>query len=207
MFSNLENGQVTAEAQAFFDAAVQELQNNPDAEVNWEELYIETPTSDDGFDFNGFKEKIPNQLLLDNGDTVNVTFGVTKSDKQNADQEVATLLIDGIKFALNQANNNLQDSEKITDIYVMATTNGKHGTDSNHYKGTAVDISRINGQKMIVSGLTQQIIELQEAMDDFQNVRENFGPHFKHKFFIGSNTWDLSYNVGGHQDHIHFSVR
>ncbi len=40
MFNNLENGQVTAEAQAFFDAAVQELQNNPDAEVDWEFQYI-----------------------------------------------------------------------------------------------------------------------------------------------------------------------
>ena len=112
MLSNLENAQVTTEAQAIFDTAIEELQNNPEAEVDWEELYIETPTPDDGFDFNGFKEKIPNELVLDNGDSVNVTFGVTNSDNQSADQEVATLLIDGIKFALNQANNNLQDSEK-----------------------------------------------------------------------------------------------
>ncbi len=36
--SNTENGQVTAEAQAFFDAAVQVLQNNPDADFN--ELFL-----------------------------------------------------------------------------------------------------------------------------------------------------------------------
>ncbi|RRO12426.1 hypothetical protein [Flavobacteriaceae bacterium 14752] len=41
MLSNLENGQVTAEAQAFFDAAFQELQNNPDAEVVWEDRIFE----------------------------------------------------------------------------------------------------------------------------------------------------------------------
>lgn len=44
-------------------------------------------------------------------------------------------------------------------------------------------------------------------MDNFPNVRENFGPHFKHKYYIGSDTWDMSYDVGGHQDHIHFFVR
>lgn len=60
---------------------------------------------------------------------------------------------------------------------------------------------------MIVSGLTQQITELQETMDDFPNVRENFGPHFKHKYSIENDTWNFNYNVGGHQDHIHFSVR
>jgi len=95
----------------------------------------------------------------------------------------------------------------ITDIYIMATTNGEHGPDSNHYRGTAVDISRINGQKMILMGLNNQIEKLQEVMDDFPNVRENFGPHFKHKYSVESGTWNYSHPVGGHQDHIHFSVR
>ena len=38
--ANIENAQVTTEAQAFFDAAVEELQNNPDAEVDWEDRII-----------------------------------------------------------------------------------------------------------------------------------------------------------------------
>jgi hypothetical protein len=41
---------------------------------------------------------------------------------------------------------------------------------SNHTRGTAVDISRINGQKMFLIGPNDQIKKLQEAMDDFPNV-------------------------------------
>lgn len=38
-------------------------------------------------------------------------------------------------------------------------------------------------------------------------IRENFGPHFKHKYDINSNTWNYNHPIGGHQDHIHISVR
>ena len=176
------------------------------SKVNFEELYIEELTPDDNYIYDGPKELIPNPLILDNGDIVNITFGVTK-DGLNANQEVATLLIEGLKFELNSANNNLPTEEKITSIHIFATTNGGHGPRSNHFNGTALDISRINGNKMILSGVTQQIIKLQEAMDSFPNVRENFGPHFKHKYSVESNSWNFSHPIDGHQDHIHFSVR
>jgi hypothetical protein len=77
---------------------------------------------------------------------------------------------------------------------------------SNHTRGTAVDISRINGQKMFLIGPNDQIKKLQEAMDDFPNVRENFGPHFKHKYSAETDSWNYNYPIGGHKDHIHFSV-
>jgi len=193
-------------AKGFALLAIEALKRG--SQVNFEELYIEELTPDDNYIYDGPKELIPNPLVLDNGDLINITFGVTNSDNQSADQEVATLLIEGLKFALNSANNNLPTEEKITTIHIFATTNGEHGSpNSNHYKGTAVDISRINGVKMAVSGLTQQIIELQEAMDNFPNIRENFGPHFKHKYSVETGTWNFNHNVGGHQDHIHFSVR
>lgn len=89
----------------------------------------------------------------------------------------------------------------------MATTNGGHGDYSNHYTGKAMDISRINGAKMALSGVNNQIIELQKAFDNYQFIRENFGPYFKHKYFIGSDTWDYSFPVGGHQSHIYVSTR
>ncbi|NCO64336.1 MAG: hypothetical protein GW839_09705 [Flavobacteriales bacterium] len=89
----------------------------------------------------------------------------------------------------------------------MATTNGKHSSTSNHSNGTALDISRINGDKMALSGITNQIKELQKAFDAFIFIRENFGPYFKHKFNNANNTWNYSYPVGGHKDHIHVSVR
>ena len=109
---------------------------------------------------------------------------------------------------LNEANNNL--SSKITSIYISATTNGKHSSTSNHSHGFALDISRINGKKMIVTGVTNQIEELQKAFDLFSKIRENFGPFFKHKFSkekpVGSQ-WNYSHPVKNHADHIHVSFR
>lgn len=196
------------EGKDFSVEVVKVLIENPEAEVVFEELYIETPTPDDvNNNFQGPVDRIPEVLTLDNGDEINITFGVTNSDETSADQEVAELLIDGIKFALQKANENLPVSHKITDIYIMATTNGRHSSTSNHARGTAIDISRINGQKMILVGSNNQIEELQIAMDAFPNVRENFGPYFKHKYSVESDTWNYSHPVGGHQDHIHFSVR
>ncbi|MFC3416081.1 hypothetical protein [Algoriphagus hitonicola] len=173
-----------------------------------EDRYFETTnTPDDGFNFQGEKVKIPTTLILQNGDQIKIEFGITQSDRKSANQEVAKLLLEGIKHAIEKANLKLSGNEKITSIYIAATTNGTHGPGSNHYNGTAIDISRINGVKMSVSGITNQIIQLQIAMDNFPNVRENFGPHFKHKFSIETGKWNYSHPVGGHSDHIHFSVR
>ena len=47
----------------------------------------------------------------------------------------------------------------------------------------------------------------QNAMDNFQYIRENFGPHFKHKYSIETNTWNYNHPVSGHKDHIHIAVR
>jgi len=172
-----------------------------------DDLYIETPTPDDNYNYLGAKNYIPNPILLSNGDMVSVTFGTTNSDNQNANQLVAVELINALKYALNKANNELSSSEKITSIHIMATSNGAHSPTSNHANGTAVDISRINGVKMVTSGVTNQIEKLQEAFDQFQYIRENFGPSFKHKYFIESNSWNYNFNVGGHKDHIHISIR
>ncbi len=92
MFSNTENGQVTAEAQAFFDAAVQELQNNPDAEVDWEDRIFE---NFDGTKTDCIHEKLKNnnspnlyQNLLnhfadDTGNWLFMDVGATGTDWGN----------------------------------------------------------------------------------------------------------------------------
>jgi hypothetical protein len=198
-----DDGPVIAdEATAFATAAIEAVCDG--GEVDWEELYINIEVLDDEYEETGQTSIIPNPLNLDNGDSVNLSFGTTK-DAVNANQEVEQHLIDGLKFALNQANNNL--TNKITDIYIMATTNGGHSSTSNHSRGSAIDISRINGQKMLVSGTTEQIVQLQIAFDNYQYIRENFGPHFKHKYSVETNMWDYNYPVGGHKDHIHISTR
>ncbi|MDI9257110.1 hypothetical protein [Flavobacterium sedimenticola] len=157
-------------------------------------------------DYNGPKEHIPHQIVLNDGSTVQVIFGTTSTDNESADQEVATRLVDAIVFALNEANTNLPASEKITSIYVKATTNGIHSEYSNHGKGTAVDISRINGNKIINLGNNSQVAALQNAFDAFEGIRENFGPHFRHKTFPNGSV-NLNWPVGGHRDHIHVSVQ
>lgn len=175
--------------------------------VEFDELYISVNVPDDDYVYLGSKELIPNPLVLSNGDEITVTFGTTK-DLINANQPVSIDLIDGIKFAIEEANSNLSSTDQITSIHIMATTNGHGSTgSSNHLKATAVDISRINDQKMIITGVNDQIIQLQTSMDNFSYVRENFGPYFKHKYSIETNTWNYNYNVSGHNDHIHFSVR
>jgi hypothetical protein len=169
--------------------------------------FIETLTPDDNYDYQGPTMLIPNPLVLNNGNSVPITFGTTDSDGINANQQVSPDLVDAIKYAIENANNNLSGGDKISSIHISASTNGEHSSTSNHTKNTAVDISRINGNKMMVTGITNQIIELQKAFDNFLYIRENFGPHFKHKYYINSNTWNYNHPIGGHQDHIHIAVR
>jgi hypothetical protein len=157
-------------------------------------------------DYNGPEMLIPNTITLNNGDIVSITFGTTSSDSQNSNQLVAVSLVNSIKFALNNANSNLNYIDKITSIYISATTNGEHGPNSNHYKGTAIDISRINGVKIINLGANFQVQSLQNAFDNYQSIRENFGPYFKHKTFLNG-TLNTNWPIGGHQDHIHVSVQ
>jgi hypothetical protein len=203
--ANTVNDVLDTEAKAFGLAALSAWMN--DGSVDLEEMFIETSTPDDNYVYQGSKTLISNPLVLSNGDKVQVTFDITKSDNKSSNQQVATILIDGIKFALEEANGKLGANNKITSIHVFCTTNGKHSPTSNHSKGTAVDISRINNKKMAISGTTGQIEELQKAMNKFKFVRENFGPYFKHKYSKENNNWNYNYPVGGHTDLIHFSVR
>ncbi|RRO12430.1 hypothetical protein [Flavobacteriaceae bacterium 14752] len=61
-FFNSVDAENTAEAQAFFDVAVQELQNNPDAEVDWEEIIINTLT--------GKADCVLNKIQNSSGNTI-----------------------------------------------------------------------------------------------------------------------------------------
>ncbi len=171
-----------------------------------EDFLTENDDDYENIDYTGPKQLIPQQIVLSNGSIVNVTFGTTESDNQNANNEVAVDLVNSIIFALEQANSNLSNSEKINSIYIKATTNGNHSSNSNHSKGTAVDISRINGIMILNLATNSQVVALQNAFDEYQNIRENFGPYFKHKTFLNGSV-NLNYPVIGHNDHIHISVQ
>jgi hypothetical protein len=102
------------------------------------------------------------------------------------------LLVQGLNIAS-------QHNVTITSIYIKASTNGHHSATSNHYKGLAFDISRVNGIPAVVSGASDEITQLQLAFDQCANIRENFGPYFLHKF-------GQAYSAPAHEDHIHISV-
>lgn len=148
-------------------------------------------------DYTGEKDKIPSCIELSDGTEIDVTFGVTTSDGVSADQEVAICLIDALIDALECASG----SYTINKIYISATTNGEHSTESNHYKSLAIDLSRINGTKMALMNATEleTVEKLQDCLENYSGIRENFGPFLEKK----SNT---DYDVTDHNSHIHFSI-
>ncbi len=75
---------------------------------------------------------------------------------------------------------------------------------SRHAQQKAVDISRINGTKIIIGyaegGAVPVIVDaIQNGFETFGQRRENFGPSLKKKH-------GNEYTVSGHADHIHLSV-
>ena len=142
---------------------------------------------------------IPKEITLSKGKKVKVVFGIT-SDLKSADQKVDELLLNAIVFALEKANKKVD----IHEIFIMCTTNGKHirtkYVESRHYKYLAIDISRINGKKLVLQAKDwAPVKELQEAFDEAPHRAENFGPYLKHKH-------GKVYRVSGHKNHIHFSI-
>lgn len=162
-------------------------------------------SDEDNDAYEGPMRRIPSTIILEDGSEVSVTFGNTK-DGVNSDREVADDVVNAIIHALNEANEDLPASEKITSIHIAATTNGEHAAESNHKKGTAVDISKINGTRLIHLGPNSQVTALQNGFQSFHNIRENFGPVFKFKTFSNGNVHS-NWPVGGHKDHIHISVQ
>jgi hypothetical protein len=127
--------------------------------------------------------------------TVNVEY------ESGADNDVEQSLINLLKACVKS---DVATDKTLNKIYVKATTNGTHATGSRHYSGKAVDISRINGKKMSVHYPSDDDVKaivdaIQVAADAATGIRENFGPHFKHKN-------GADWTVSGHADHIHLSV-
>ena len=124
-------------------------------------------SSIDALEEKGSMRFISLPIVLSTLDTVEIKFGTTTSVQKYAIQNVCLILVEGIKEAIEKANNHLLDTDKIKSMYIRATTNGKHASDSNHYHGAAAGISRINDEKMALSGVIYQIIQLQNAFDEY----------------------------------------
>lgn len=133
------------------------------------------------------------------GTTVN---GVTIEYATGADNGVKASLVTLLKAVVKKDVANGHTLEK---IHVSATTNGVHGTNSRHYSGQAIDISKVNGKYMSVSYPSDLAVKaivdaLQDEAEKQVGIRENFGPKFIHKHKA------LKTGIDPHDDHIHFSV-
>ncbi len=156
----------------------------------------------------GPRERIPSSFQTSDGTNVTVTFGTT-SDGINADQEVADILVEALLDAIDEANQNLTTNEKITEIYISSTTNGLgHGSLSNHYGGTAFDLSRINGTHINALRANNQVTEVSESLANHQYMREIFSPshHLRRLSYDPPQVGEAT-NVEEHNTHIHFAAR
>lgn len=108
-------------------------------------------------------------------------------------------------FLMQTVRPNIVDGPTLTSVYISSLKD-QHNLPSRHMQGLgkAVDISRINGMRMLTHYPGDPAVKLitdalQLAFEQWQGRRENFGPLFKRKH--GNN-----YPVAGHADHIHLSV-
>lgn len=112
----------------------------------------------------------------------------------------------GVIDALNkEVKLGIATGHLLNKIYI-SSANDQHQSPSRHVQGDgkAVDISRINGDKMSIfypgNAAVKAIVDaMQTEFENYTHRRENFGPFMKKK--LGNN-----HQVSGHSDHIHLSV-
>ena len=114
--------------------------------------------------------------------------------------DVDQSVIDGLTHCVQS---NLVPGRMLTRIFISSASD-QHVMPSRHAQKKAVDISRINGLKIVLgypgdAALKAIVDAIQVKFETFSGKRENFGPHLKRK--LGS-----PFSVGGHDDHIHLSV-
>jgi hypothetical protein len=114
--------------------------------------------------------------------------------------DVDQAVVDAMMYCIKP---NVANGHTLSKIFVSSASDS-HVFPSRHAQKKAVDISRINGTKIVIgypSNVTLKAIvdALQDAFETFSHRRENYGPHLKLKLA-------LPHPVNGHADHIHFSV-
>ena len=111
-----------------------------------------------------------------------------------------------MKDGLITANAGLPLGQRINAIGIAATTNGSHIAASNHSKKLALDIVSLNGESIVSDPWDIKVAALQNAFDAQPEIRENFGPAFKHKTMRTG--YRITYfKIPGHFDHLHISVQ
>lgn len=126
--------------------------------------------------------------------------GVTVEFAGTVTNDVAQSLIDGLKHCIRPE---IAFGHTLQKLYVSSAYDS-HVMPSRHMQHKAVDISRINGTKIVLGypgvAETKAIVEaIQDEFESYSTRRENFGPYLKRKH-------GQDWTVSGHDDHIHLSV-
>jgi hypothetical protein len=94
----------------------------------------------------------------------------------------------------------------VQSVNINSTTGGKHAPTSNHPRGRAVDINRVNGQRVDNPANRTAVNAVQNAFRNEPNIRENFGPVFTEKTLTpGAAPVPWPRVREDHQNHIHES--
>ena len=126
--------------------------------------------------------------------------GVTIEFASTVNKNVEQSLVDALKHCIKS---DIAPGHVLNKIYV-SSANNSHSTLSRHVQQKAVDISRINGTKVVLGypGIDEvkAIVQgIQNCFEEYSLRRENFGPYIKKK--LGQDWF-----VPGHDDHIHLSI-
>lgn len=96
----------------------------------------------------------------------------------------------------------------VKSVNINSTTGGHAGTTSRHNSGKAVDINRINGQRVDSATGSAVAGNLQGVAAQQSNIRENFGPAYTVKT-VSPGSQPVTINnaalTRSHQNHVHLS--
>jgi hypothetical protein len=97
----------------------------------------------------------------------------------------------------------------VDSINISATTNGQHAPNSNHYNGTAVDINKVNGERVINAGKDPSVAGDVRSIQNAANspkvgvAHENYGPAGLYKDGKQITNQKLQ---SQHENHIHITI-
>ena len=126
--------------------------------------------------------------------------GVSVEFHPNVVNSVDQCLIDALHHVIRH---DIAPGHTLHHIYIRSASDS-HAMPSRHAQRKAVDISRFNGVH-VQGGYNSNpsvrafVDSIQEAFEEYDHRRENFGPLFNRKH-------GQQWSVGGHNDHIHLSV-
>ncbi len=126
--------------------------------------------------------------------------GVTVEFASTVVNDVDQGVVDGLTHCVKKT---IAPGHTLDRIFISSASDS-HVAPSRHFQKKAVDISRVNGTKLIIGYPSNPTLKaivdaIQDAFEGYAKRRENFGPHLKRK--LGQ-----PHTVSGHQDHIHLSV-